>query len=191
MVTIFLSISLIRKSKMNYFEWFSLPISFSPDQAVVKSKFYELSKKYHPDFYINQPLEKQEEILEQATLTNKAYQTLSKPELCLPYVLSLKGLLQDGEQVQLPPDFLLEMMDINEALMELEFEADAHKLTALEAEIGQREAALAKEFEHYAQDFDFLSDENQQASLEKIKDAYFRQKYVLRIRDSLNRFASR
>jgi molecular chaperone HscB len=176
---------------MNYFEWFGLPISFSPDQAVVKRKFYELSKKYHPDFYINQPVEKQEEILEQATLTNKAYQTLSKPDLCLPYVLTLKGLLQEGEQVQLPPDFLLEMMDINEALMDLEFDVDAQKLAALEVEIGQLELALAKEFEYYAQDFDSLPDENQQASLEKIKDAYFRQKYVLRIRDSLNRFASR
>ncbi len=176
---------------MNYFEWFSLPISFNPDQAVVKRKFYELSKKYHPDFYINQPVEKQEEILEHATLTNKAYQTLSKPELCLPYVLTLKGLLQEGEQVQLPTDFLLEMMEINETLMELEFEADAHKLTALEAEIGQYEAALAKEFEHHAQDFDTKSGIHQDEALEKIKDAYFRQKYVLRIRDSLNRFASR
>jgi molecular chaperone HscB len=93
--------------------------------------------------------------------------------------------------VQLPPDFLLEMMDINEALMDLEFDVDAQKLAALEVEIGQLELALAKEFEYYAQDFDSLPDENQQASLEKIKDAYFRQKYVLRIRDSLNRFASR
>jgi molecular chaperone HscB len=176
---------------MNYFEWFSLPISFSPDQSVVKSKFYELSKKYHPDFYISQTAELQEEMLENATLTNKAYQTLSKPELFLPYVLSLKGLLQDGEQVQLPPDFLLEMMEINEALMELEFDADVQKLEALEAEIGQREAALAKEFERYAHNFDGQSDINQDEALEKIKDAYFRQKYVLRIRDSLNRFASR
>ncbi len=176
---------------MNYFEWFNVPISFNPDQAVVKRKFYELSKKYHPDFYINQPLEKQEEILEQATFTNKAYQTLYKPELCLPYVLTLKGLLQEGEQVQLPPDFLLEMMEINETLMDLEFDADVHKLAVLEVEIEQREAALTKEFEHYAQDFDVESGMHQDEALEKIKDAYFRQKYVLRIRDSLNRFASR
>jgi molecular chaperone HscB len=176
---------------MNYFEWFGLPISFNPDQAVVKRKFYELSKKYHPDFYINQPVEVQDEMLENATVTNKAYQTLSKPELFLPYVLSLKGLLQDGEQVQLPPDFLLEMMEINEALMELEFDADTQKLAALEAEVAQLEAAISDEFEQYARNFNALSDENQQASLLKIKDAYFRQKYLLRIRDSLNRFASR
>jgi len=176
---------------MNYFEWFGLPISFNPDQAVVKRKFYELSKKYHPDFYINQPVEVQDEMLENATITNKAYQTLSKPELFLPYVLSLKGLLQDGEQEQLPPDFLLEMMEINEALMELEFDVDTQKLAALEAEVAQLEAAISDEFEQYALNFDALSDENQQASLLKIKDAYFRQKYVLRIRDSLNRFASR
>ena len=176
---------------MNYFEWFGLPISFNPDQAVVKRKFYELSKKYHPDFYINQPVEVQDEMLENATVTNKAYQTLSKPELFLPYVLSLKGLLQDGEQVQLPPDFLLEMMEINETLMELEFDVDTQKLAALEAEIAQLEAAISNEFEQYARNFESLPDENQAESLEKIKDTYFRQKYVLRIRDSLNRFASR
>jgi molecular chaperone HscB len=176
---------------MNYFEWFGLPISFNPDQAVVKRKFYELSKKYHPDFYINQPVEVQDEMLENATVTNKAYQTLSKPQLFLPYVLSLKGLLQDGEQVQLPPDFLLEMMEINEALMELEFDVDTQKLAALETEVTQLETAISDEFEQYALNFESLPDENQAENLEKIKDAYFRQKYVLRIRDSLNRFASR
>jgi molecular chaperone HscB len=109
----------------------------------------------------------------------------------LPYVLSLKGLLQEGEQVQLPPDFLLEMMEINETLMELEFDTDTQKLAALETEVAQLEAAITNEFEQYALNFESLPEENQAANLEKIKDAYFRQKYVLRIRDSLNRFASR
>ncbi|RZL52049.1 MAG: Fe-S protein assembly co-chaperone HscB, partial [Pedobacter sp.] len=44
---------------MNYFELYELPISFNPDQAIVKQQFYALSKKFHPDFYINESEEKQ------------------------------------------------------------------------------------------------------------------------------------
>jgi hypothetical protein len=36
---------------MNYFELFELEQSFLPDQALVKKKFYQLSRQYHPDFY--------------------------------------------------------------------------------------------------------------------------------------------
>ena len=48
---------------MDYFELYGLPVSFNPDPKVVKHKFYELSKKYHPDFFINDEEEKQDEVL--------------------------------------------------------------------------------------------------------------------------------
>lgn len=176
---------------MNYFEWFSLPISFQPNQAQLKQQFYALSKTVHPDFYINESEEKQAEILHQSTLTNKAYQTLSNPEKCLPYVLELKGMLTEGESYTLPQDFLMEMMEVNEALMDLEFEPDTQRLAALSLEVAEIEQHLKQELTQLTQHFDRLLGENEEDTLLKIKAAYFRQKYVLRIRDSLNRFASR
>nr|WP_199082508.1 Fe-S protein assembly co-chaperone HscB [Pedobacter sp. ASV19] len=116
---------------MDYFELYGLSLSFNPDPAVVKQKFYELSKKFHPDFYIMESQEKQEEVLELSTLNNKAYQILSDPQKRLHYILELKGLLTEGENYVLPQSFLMEMMEVNEALMELEFEPDAGKLLAL------------------------------------------------------------
>ena len=62
---------------MNYFDLYGIKESFNVDQALVKRKFYELSKLYHPDFYINESEEKQQEILDLSTLNNKAYQVLS------------------------------------------------------------------------------------------------------------------
>src|ERR1700744_989440 len=103
---------------INYFEFYAIPESFNPDQAALKKKFYELSKQYHPDFFANEDEAKQQEILELSTLNNKTYQTLSDPAKRLDYILRLHNLVADGAKPQLPADFLMEMMDINERLME-------------------------------------------------------------------------
>ena len=101
---------------MDYFEFYDIPLSFQPDQALVKKKFYALSKEFHPDFYITESEEKQQEILDLSTLNNKAFQTLSNPDKLLPYILQLKGVLTEGEKYALPQDFLMEMMEVNEAI---------------------------------------------------------------------------
>lgn len=171
---------------MNYFELYDLPISFNPDEQVVKEKFYALSKKYHPDFYINQSQEKQEEVLELATLNNKAFQVLKDPQKRLQYILSLKNQLIEGENYALPQDFLMEMMDINEALMELEFTPDAEKNAALKEQTIQIEKALAHELQILTATFD-KAENGQDGILKEIKDIYYRNKYLYRIKESLSR----
>ena len=44
------------------------------------------------------------------------------PDLRMRYILELEGSLGEEGQNQIPQDFLMEMMEINEALMELEFD---------------------------------------------------------------------
>jgi len=172
---------------MNYFELYGLPVTFNPDPNVIKQKFYALSKEFHPDFYINESPEKQEEVLELSTLNNKAYQVLSDPQKRLQYILDLKGLIKEGENYVLPQTFLMEMMDVNEALMELEFEPDPSKLLQVKLLVDDIEKDLFDELYALTAFFENLVPEAQDSALLSIKDIYYRNKYLLRIRQSLER----
>lgn len=176
---------------MNYFGLYDIPVSFNAHDVQIKRKFYELSKKYHPDFYINEPQARQEEILNLSTLNNKAYHVLSHPLRRIEYILELHNLIAEGDKYQLPKSFLMEMMDINEALMELEFETDYALLEKVKAQVDEIETALFDELYGYTKQFDEHREADNGDILLKIRDIWYRQKYLLRIRESLNKFASR
>jgi molecular chaperone HscB len=170
---------------MDYFELYGLPVSFNPDPKLVKHKFYELSKKYHPDFYINDDEEKQEEVLQLSTLNNKAFHVFRDAQRRIQYVLTLKGMLDEGDHYALPQSFLMEMMDVNEALMDLQDEPDASKLASITSEIDAIEKTLLDELNGLTASFDTQGAEEQERTLKAIKDLYYRNKYLLRIRESL------
>lgn len=176
---------------MNYFEFYNIPVSFKPDQNLIKKKFYAFSKEYHPDFYVNDSEEKQKEILELSTLNNKAYQILSNPEKLIGYVLELTGELTEGEKYELPSDFLMDMMELNETLMELEFDENKLKLQELTEKVEIIDKQLKKEKESLIPHYDLVENQEKQDVLRKIKDLYYRQKYLLRIKESIHTFASR
>jgi molecular chaperone HscB len=175
---------------IDYFEFYGLPVSFNPDAGLVKKKFYELSKKYHPDFYINESEEKQEEVLELSTVNNKAYQVLSDPQKRLHYILELKGQLTEGENYKLPQDFLMEMMDVNESLMDLQFDPDAARLAGLKIEVDGIESGLSDKIAALTASFESEDAERQTSLLIAIKDLYYRNKYLYRIRESINKAES-
>jgi molecular chaperone HscB len=179
------------EKSLNYFELYELPISFGIDAGLLKKKFYELSKRYHPDFYVNESDEQQQEILELSTQINKAYQVLSDPQKRVEYILTLHQLVGDGDKYQLPQDFLMEMMDVNEALMELEFKSDRAALETLSDQIKELEKPIYDELTYYTHIFDSQNDQDCENILLKIKDIWYRVKYFLRIRNSLNMFATR
>lgn len=176
---------------MNYFEFYDIPLTFQPDQALVKKKFYALSKEFHPDFYIGESEEKQQEILDLSTLNNKAFQTLSNPDKLLPYILQLKGVLTKGEKYALPQDFLMEMMEVNESIMELELEEDEAQASKVLQQVDDFENSLNTEFQEAVSNFEQGGAADKAAALLQIKDIWYRKKYLLRIRESINKFASR
>ncbi len=173
---------------MNYFEFYKIPVSFKVDHAALKVIFYANSKKYHPDFYTLESDEKQAEILEYSTLNNEAYQTLSDFDKRMKYILEMKGILREEGQNKLPQSFLAEMMDINEALMELEFDFDENKKNDILKQLQNQEDSAYSEVEPIIKNYS--DDKASEAALLAIKDYYLKKRYLLRIRENLDKFAS-
>ncbi|MEZ2339200.1 Fe-S protein assembly co-chaperone HscB [Mucilaginibacter sp. RCC_168] len=173
---------------MNYFEFYGIAESFDIDTALLKKKFYALSKQYHPDFYAGEDEAKQQEILELSTLNNKAYQVLSDPARRMEYILKLHDLVSEGAKPQLPADFLMEMMDINEHLMEVD---NAEQLAAVTTEVLAIEGDIKDKLTKLTVDYEHLDHTAQESRRNEIAEIYYRQKYLLRIKESLDTFAAR
>ncbi|SHJ04172.1 molecular chaperone HscB [Hymenobacter daecheongensis DSM 21074] len=174
----------------NYFEFYELPETFRPDEAALKSKYYALSREYHPDFHATAPPERQQEILQLATLNTNAYRTLSHPEQRMAYILGQHGLLEEGKQ-ELPADFLMEVMDLNEQLMELEFEPDPAIVARVEHEVDSLSEGLDAGIEPVLAGYAGLPADVRPQALHQVRTYYLKRRYLLRIRESLAKFAAR
>lgn len=111
---------------MNYFELFGLPIGFQVDTAKLRQAYMELQRTSHPDKFTQSSSEEQETALEKSAIANKAFTLLNNKELILPYVLEVMGYMESDEKYALSPDFLMEMMDLNEAWMDADTDTDKH-----------------------------------------------------------------
>jgi molecular chaperone HscB len=174
---------------MNYFDFYEIPLSFHPDLDKVKAQYYAFSKKYHPDFYIQQDDDKQAEVLELSTQNNKAYQVLSDSKKLLKYILELKEVIAEGESYALPQSFLMDMMDVNEAIMDLQFDSNADKLQAVSAEVQEIEKQLDSELNQLTQGFESLNEEAQAECLQQVKELFYRGNYVRRLKQSIAKLA--
>lgn len=174
----------------NYFEFYGLPETFLPDEAALKTRYYALSREYHPDFHATKSPTEQQEILQLATLNTNAYRTLSDFDLRMAYILGQHGLLEEGKQ-ELPPDFLMEVMDLNEQLMELEFEPDAGTVAKVESEVNSLTTTLDAGIEPVLVGYPGLPIDARAAALHQIRTYYLKKRYLLRIRESLSKFAAR
>lgn len=171
---------------MNYFEFYDLPVSFSVNEEEVKKKYIELSRKYHPDYFASDSQDKQRESLNLSTFNTKAFQTLSDSDRRMKYVLELKNLIREGERYDLPDDFLLEMMDFNEAINEIKSGRSEQSKSQLDAKVQSMLAGLRLQIEPLLKGYD--DEKSSDADLRRIKEYYYKRKYLLRIKESLDTF---
>ena len=166
---------------MNYFEVFDIPVQLIIDKAALKKKFFELSRRYHPDYFIQQEPAAQQQALEQSALINKAFKTFTNRDETIKYVLELKGLLTENEKYDLPPEFLMEMMELNESLAEAQF--DPGERAAVLQKVVQTEAELYGPVKEIIEQY--REGETSNAALRQVKDYYFKKKYLERLKQQL------
>jgi molecular chaperone HscB len=167
---------------MTYFELFEIPVQLKVDKASLPLKYFELSRKFHPDFFINGSEEEQTLALNKSAMLNKAFKTFQNPDETIKYVLQLKGLLQEEEKYELPPDFLMEVLEINEELMELG--ENKTLLPNLELRIAELQEEIYEHVKKIVENYQEVAAAEKE--LLQVKEYYFKKKYLDRIRQQLN-----
>jgi molecular chaperone HscB len=162
---------------MNYFELFDIPVSLKVDKTSLSKKYFELQKKYHPDFYAQSGEDEKFNALEKSSLINKALKTLQNLDETIKYVLQQKELLEEEEKYALPPDFLMEMLELNESVMEEEPTVVINKIDSIEVELyGEVEQIVDNYKEGVTTTEELL----------KVKEYYYKKKYLQRILDRID-----
>lgn len=83
---------------LDYFTCFGLPRRLVIDTNVLETKFYELSRAFHPDFYQNKSDAEQTISPRNSAMLNTAYRTLRDPIQRAEYLLDLEaGAVKDIE----------------------------------------------------------------------------------------------
>ena len=167
----------------NYFDYFGIPVSPNVDEAALKRTFYANSKRFHPDFHTLGDATAQDEALEQSTLNNQGYKVLTDGDLRLKHFLDVHGALGAEGENKVPQDFLMEIMEVNEALMELEFDDDPLARQRVTALIDGLEADLETEVLDLRSGYDPATPSA--AALDAFKDYYLKRRYLLRLRQKI------
>ena len=169
---------------VNYYDFFVITIKLDVDLQKLKQQFYENSKKYHPDFFTLQSTEVQNEALQKSTLNNQAFNTLANFDLRVKYFLELHDQISPEGENQIPQDFLIEMMELNEQIMELEFDYDQNLYNQIQNAHLQftnqlRESLLPLEGKE-ARDFS-------EQDWNLLKDFYLKNQYLKRLSTNLQK----
>lgn len=105
------------ESARNFFEIFDLPTGFDVDQALLTTRYRELQRAVHPDKYAHASAQDRRLAVETAANINEAYRTLKDPVARAAYLLQASGVSVDNETArQVSPAFLMEQMELREAL---------------------------------------------------------------------------
>ena len=100
----------------DYFSCLGLPRRLTIDPEKLESKFYELSRAFHPDFYQNKSETEQAISLSNAATLNTAYRTLRDPIQRAEYLLAIEAGAVKEIRTSPPADLFEEILELQETL---------------------------------------------------------------------------
>jgi molecular chaperone HscB len=103
---------------LDYFTCFGLPRRLAIDPETLETKFYELSRAFHPDFYQNKSDAEQTISLGNSAMLNTAYRTLRDPIQRAEYLLDLEAGSVKNIRTTPPADLFEEILELQDTLDE-------------------------------------------------------------------------
>jgi molecular chaperone HscB len=155
---------------MNHFELYEISPDVIIDVAAITTKYYQLSKQYHPD-----RVGASADVLQLSEQVNEAYQIFKNPEALLKYYLEVNEIIIPGEVYNLPPAFLMDMMEQNEAITEAKQAGENLETYKLEAEVQYTQKLSALQNAIIAH-----------SDIKIIKQQYYELKYYQRLLSIIN-----
>ena len=104
----------------DYYALIGVPRGLNLSLDALQQRYYELSRKLHPDRFMQKPEAERQRALDMSSALNDAYRTLKDPIKRAQYLLALEG-FDIGEQrsKDVPPELLEEVFELNIALEEM------------------------------------------------------------------------
>lgn len=106
-------------AEVDHFAFFGLPRRFKLDEKALEAKFFELSRRLHPDFFQSAPVSERVRSLDASARLNDAYKTLRDPVHRAVYLVELEGGKLAENDSRPPADLLEEILEAQEAAAEL------------------------------------------------------------------------
>jgi len=157
----------------DYFSFFGLPRKLSIDTADLQTRFYELSRQYHPDRFARSSADKQQNALDATAGLNDGYRILRDPIQRAEYLLAQEG-FDIGEQrsKDVPPELLEEVFELN---MLLEETPDRDELEQARTKFQAMQVATDQELESLFGRYDASED---RGVLQSIRGILNRRRYI-------------
>ena len=134
----------------NHFELFGLPERFDIDTAELAGRYRELQRRFHPDRFAAASESDRRRSVQMTAEINAAYQALRDPVARGRYLLELRGVAMHADtDTRMEPAFLMQQMELREALAETRAVADrSARLARLQRQVEelmeQKVAALRR-----------------------------------------------
>jgi molecular chaperone HscB len=114
----------------SHFDLFGLQPAFAVDEARLERAYREIQSQVHPDRFAHAGDAERRASLQWTTRVNEAYRTLRNPVARASHLLALNGVDVAFEtNTAMPADFLMQQMELREALEEA---TEAKNPTALD-----------------------------------------------------------
>ena len=178
-------------AELDYFELFGIPRRWHVVLDELERRFHEQSKLFHPDRHAQSDAPNRVKTALASTNLNQAWRTLKAEIPRAEHLLKLEGIELSDERRghKVAPGFLMEIMELREALMDARVAGDAAKVSALGGDVRARREtimqALDAAFTRYEQ---AGGDDDKKAALATAADALVAERYYRRFLEEVEAF---